>query len=566
MSAELYGPGLPRGTSGVTQWAEVSTFYVGKEGSDSNPGTSINLPKLTIEAAYNAAKLLVPTPFSQAQIIIGPGVYMEALQLDTTFIHLTALTPGTVFVLRGVDGLSPLTITATGGVLPILVTNVYFAVAGGTQSVITTAGAGRKNSVKFSRSLVANFSPFAEPLVDDPVGDGAELVFDQSFLYQFGGEDRCAVRLESSSDNYFECHGCDIHGYLSLYGNNVLHDTRVRSSCPDYTLRLVSPLIAPTELSLFDCQVENESTGSAIRVSGSGENRVQIAGGELITADATSYDVDTDLLVHLTKVRVSGVKMSRGLSPRVNLVDQDRRVSSLGDVDFYASLASAVASIPDYETGRVVMFKDEELPSSITVGEGSDVTICGSGRRRITGAHGVTWLLVLAENASLRLESIGVSGGIQFGQNSATLVLSHVVGDPFCLEISGGNAASLVGIKDSVLFGLADRSVIEVSHTDPFIVIWDSFVRGVSQPVGMPALSYAAINDNVYLRNVDLYHGDDASAPIPNPADPTFISATHSRWGATSPIGLNLTNIFGTDANACCIVDTVPAPAAFWDR
>jgi len=67
------------GGGGVTQWVEQQIYYVGKHGVDTNDGTSINIPFLTIGAAITAAAAApVPSTTNRyAIVVLDDGVYTE---------------------------------------------------------------------------------------------------------------------------------------------------------------------------------------------------------------------------------------------------------------------------------------------------------------------------------------------------------------------------------------------------------------------------------------------------------------------------------------------------------
>lgn len=73
------------------------TFYVAKDGSDSNVGTSVDQPFLTISKAVQEAK----NAELSTNIIISPGIYRESVIFGSqsqTPLQLTASNPGTVTI------------------------------------------------------------------------------------------------------------------------------------------------------------------------------------------------------------------------------------------------------------------------------------------------------------------------------------------------------------------------------------------------------------------------------------------------------------------------------------
>jgi hypothetical protein len=98
----------------------IGDIYVSKEGNDANSGLTPDLPKLTVQAALNLATT------GNKTIIIGSGVYAEAItKSNTGLARLSILGDGTV-VMNGINSINSFTITniVSGG--SVYISNIRF--------------------------------------------------------------------------------------------------------------------------------------------------------------------------------------------------------------------------------------------------------------------------------------------------------------------------------------------------------------------------------------------------------------------------------------------------------
>jgi hypothetical protein len=76
----------------MAEFKETGDFYASKSGSDANPGSDPNNPKLTIQGAING------TGVSGQSIIIGAGSYSEANLSEPRSLTYTADSRGQVIL------------------------------------------------------------------------------------------------------------------------------------------------------------------------------------------------------------------------------------------------------------------------------------------------------------------------------------------------------------------------------------------------------------------------------------------------------------------------------------
>jgi len=491
----LFGPtlGSPVGSTGGGGLGTISlpgieqVLVVDKSSEVYVADGTQQLPFNSIQDAIDAAVALTPTTTNRILIYIYPGIYDEALTLNTDYIYLQGVNRESTIIQNTA---TVLTITADETAIWNLTIEATSA-----DAVIIASGAMTKY-VEFHDCCIlkpANNTAFIS------VATGADLRFVCCDIVSGTGVTgfHAILLTDANTGNRLAFEDCQIlGGFIRMIGGD-LRVERCNCAAAGGVGSIWLNGAAVQDVFISQNSFFGEVAAAAkVYTSAAPAGDVVVKDNHFV-GGANVPDLESTVAV--TGWVIEGNVMEVGIAPEISHVAPTRYVGSAGMKDWYATTQDALDSCT-FDDITVHLWKDEAVaallrPPDFCVyidGHGHTISRAGgvltilSGECVITRRLNLTGKVVLAgTNGKLYLQNGSVlTGGVQFAVT----------------------ASGAFEISDSEIIGSAVWQYPIQIDTNPGIdiVIKRSYLKGVS---GSPAIYWTTGNDDIKIKFSTIEHG-----------------------------------------------------------